>query len=87
MNKIRCIDQKRIVSECKQFLADVAKQCSINEVKLAKLDLLQDLLACFDEVLLGSVESNTSAADKKIDRLHNIIDAIEASHIWPSLFW
>lgn len=74
------------MSECKQFLADVAKQCTINEVKLAKVDLIHDLLACFDEVLLGPVEPNTSAADKKIDRLHNIVDAIEASHIWPSLF-
>ena len=87
MNKIRCIDQKRIVSECKQFLADVAKHCSINDTKIAKLDLLQDLLACFDEVLLGSVDPNTSAANKKVDRLHNLIDAIEASHIWPSFFW
>lgn len=86
MNKIRCIDQKRIVSECKQFLVDVEKQSTIKDAQIAKLDLLQDLLACFDEVLLGSVEPNTSAASKKIDRLHNIIDAIEESHIWPSLF-
>lgn len=86
MNKIRCINQKRIVSECKQFLADVAKQGTIKDEQIAKLDLLQDLLACFDEVLLGSVEPNTSAADKKIDRLHSLVDAIEASHIWPSLF-
>ena len=86
MSKIRCINQKRIVSECKQFLADVAKQGTIKDEQIAKLDLLQDLLACFDEVLLGSVEPNTSAADKKIDGLHSLVDAIEASHIWPSLF-
>ena len=54
------------MSECKQFLADVAKQGTIKDEQTAKLDLLQDLLACFDEVLLGPVEPNTSAADKKL---------------------
>lgn len=38
MNKIRCINQKRIVSECKQFLADVAKQGTIKDEQIAKLD-------------------------------------------------